>query len=364
MRYDTIKLDGQHYIETPEGYIVVEAYIGRVGIQQYLESQVKDGGNPEKVVNVMRLPEEVFCPESMRSMNNLTVTNDHPAEGVVNSSTWKKLAVGFGDEVTQDGNHLKTMIHITDAEAIKAWKSGRKEISLGYCCEDYYSPGICGEEKYDYIQKNIVGNHIALVDKGRCGGSCRTLDAENNDKHGKNMKIKIDGIGVEIADETAVTVVQQALEKRDSQIIKMDEEAKEEKEKVDSEKEKIQAEIEALKEKLKNMEDSAIDVNALVSARLNNAEVAKRVMGDSYKWHDKTDADIKKDCVAKVYPDIKIDGESADYIDGLYAAAATSKLVVRDNAMGDLFANAKVDGVVNDARSKYVDGLVNFGGKK
>ena len=351
-----ITIDGSKYTETKEGYIVVDARIARVGIQQYLESQVKDNGNPEKVVNVMRLPEEVFCPESLRSMSNLTITNDHPANGVINSSTWKKLAVGFGGEVAQEGDHISTTLTITDAAAIKEWKNGRKEISMGYSCEDYYEPGDWKGVKYEYVQRNIIGNHIALVDRGRCGGSCRTLDAEINSNNEEKMKIKIDGINVEIADDTAAAVVQQALDKRDSELKTL---------KSDAEKaEEIKKEIDVLKGKLKDMEekqDSAPDINSLVANRLNNAEVAKRVMGDDYDWKSKTDSDIKTDCVLKSYPGMTLDGETSDYIDGLFAAVATAKMVKKDNAMGDLFAGQKV---VKTSRQNYVDNLVNFGGKE
>ena len=367
MKYDTIKIDAaSKFRETDEGYIVVDAKIARVGIQQYLESQVKDGGNPEKVVNVMRFPEEVFCPESMRTMSNLTVTNDHPPEGRIDSSTWKKFASGFGGIAAQEGEHLTTTLTITDFEAINQWRSGRREISVGYRCEDYYAPGVHDGVNYEYVQRNISGNHIALVDLGRCGGSCRTIDAENKPKEVK-MKIKIDGMSVEIADETAATVVQTALDKRDGVILKMTTDAGN----FEKKKEEIEKEIDGLKGKIKDMEeeekkkeDSAPDVNNLVADRLNNAEVAKRIMGDEYDWKINSCDQIKKDCVNKIHPEMKIDTESSDFIDGIFASVATNAMVKKTNAMGDLFTNDKVDKEIKTARSNYVDNLVNFGKKE
>ena len=364
MKYKTINLDSQHYTETPEGFIIVDAKLGRVGIQQYLESEIIEGGDPLKVVNVFRPPGEVFCPDSLASMSNLTVTNDHPKERCVDNKTWKKLAVGFSEAAKEDGDFVRSTLHITDADAIRAWKSGKKEISLGYSSEDYKSEGIYNNEKYEYVQSTIIGNHIALVDKGRCGGACRTLDAEIKKGHGENMKIKIDGVSVEVADDTAATVIQQALEKRDAALEEEKKDAEETKKANDAEKEKIQAQIADLEEKLEKMKgDAAPDINKLVESRLVTAETAGAILGKEYQWKEKTDQEIKTDCVAAVYPGIKLDGESADYVDGLFAAAATAKLVKKDNAMGKMLQDAKPEEMHNDARLEYIKSM-NDGGKK
>lgn len=366
IKYDTLTTDG--YTETSEGYIVVKARIARIGIQQYMESDVIPGGNPSKVVNVMRLATEVFCPESMATMSNLTITNNHPKEGKVNSSTWKKYAVGLGGVATQDGDHLIAVLTLTDAAAIKTWKGGRREVSMGYSCEDYAESGKYNGEPYEYVQRNIIGNHIALVDRGRCGGSCRTDGTKQEPNEVKEtMKMKIDGIQIEIADETATGVVQNALDTRDGIIAKMKSDA----EKTAKEKEEIEKEVDGFKKKVKKMEeeekekkDSAPNIDKLVADRQNNVAIAKQVMGGEYKWQDRTCDQIKKDCVIKSFPDMKLDGETSDYIEGLYTAVASAKMIVKDNAMGDLFNSQKIDSKKQDARSEYVDGLVNYGKKE
>lgn len=60
---------------------------------------------------------------------------------------------------------------VTDKDAIEAVLAGKVEISLGYDA-DYTEVS-----KGKGMQSNIVVNHIALVDKGRCGSRCSIGDS-------------------------------------------------------------------------------------------------------------------------------------------------------------------------------------------
>jgi hypothetical protein len=62
-------------------------------------------------------------------------------------------------------------LFITDAEAIKDIRSGKREVSCGYDASyEATSPGYG-------IQKAIIGNHVAIVDSGRCGPMCKIGDS-------------------------------------------------------------------------------------------------------------------------------------------------------------------------------------------
>ena len=54
--------------------------------------------------------------------------------------------------------------------------NGKKEISLGYFCKYEKRPGVFNGEVYDYEQIDMVGNHGALVDAGRCGSDVKVFD--------------------------------------------------------------------------------------------------------------------------------------------------------------------------------------------
>jgi hypothetical protein len=59
---------------------------------------------------------------------------------------------------------------LTTLEGIEAVKSGKREVSLGYDADyDEVSPGV-GK------QSNIIINHVALVEQGRCGPRCAIGD--------------------------------------------------------------------------------------------------------------------------------------------------------------------------------------------
>ena|SRR3989338_3008719 len=157
-RYDFIG-STQALETTPQGFVRVDARLTRTGIFTY--------HNDGKVTRELRLPEEVFRCDSLKSIAGAPVTDLHP-DSFVNPENAKELAVGFaGEEIKADGDFVTAKLTITDAAAIEGLKEGsRKEISLGYTCEVEDSPGVHNGEPYDAIQRNIVVNHIALGPKG------------------------------------------------------------------------------------------------------------------------------------------------------------------------------------------------------
>jgi hypothetical protein len=87
----------------------------------------------------------------------------------------KELSKGTGQNVRRgdgiDSDYLLADLLITDKDTIQAVIDGKVEISLGYDA-DYTEVS-----KGKGLQSNIVINHIALVDKGRCGSRCSIGDS-------------------------------------------------------------------------------------------------------------------------------------------------------------------------------------------
>lgn len=164
---------------TPEGFLEMRARVGRAGLHDYRAGEI--GGPPglpaEAPVRVYRPPAEVFDPASMASFAGKPVTLGHPP-AMVDSGTWRDVAVGHsGQGVVRDGDHVAADLVVTDAAAV-ARAEGGSELSNGYWADFDFTPGLTPEgEPYDALQRNIRGNHIALVDRGRCGPSC-ALPAE------------------------------------------------------------------------------------------------------------------------------------------------------------------------------------------
>ena len=55
-------------------------------------------------------------------------------------------------------------------------EAGKKELSMGYFCDYELTPGTFDGRHYDAVQRNIRGNHIALVEEGRMGSDVRVMD--------------------------------------------------------------------------------------------------------------------------------------------------------------------------------------------
>lgn len=168
--------------ELADGTIIVEAVLGRSGLQEYR----RDG----RTVIEYRPPEEVFDPESMASYELMAVTDYHPdarqyPEGV---TVENRTELGRGSVVPgslrRDGDLLIGSLHITDANLIAAMRAGRNQISCGYFQENDRTPGTTPDgRRYDSRQLKVRGNHIAVVDVARAGeiASAR-MDSTTTDK--------------------------------------------------------------------------------------------------------------------------------------------------------------------------------------
>lgn len=153
----------------PNGFLQADAFFTRVGVFPY---QNKDG----TIRRELRLVEEVFKPDSMKTFEMSTVTMGHPREPVTSKNA-RQLGIGTtGQDVRRDSNKMRGTILVSDSDAIRAMDAGRREISNGYFCDLEKTSGVTknldGIEDglaFDCIQRNIVGNHVAIVERGRAG---------------------------------------------------------------------------------------------------------------------------------------------------------------------------------------------------
>lgn len=216
--YDIFKITSRTI--TDEGFLVAPASnIARTGIQTYRAYEMGLDGEPMRPIRLYRPPNEVFSPDSMQSFEGKPLTIDHPTK-LVSADNWADLAKGDGRNIRRDGNYMAADITMRDKDAIAAYQAGKKELSNGYTFDLDMTPGISPEDgqAYDGVQRNIRGNHIALVDAARCGSACRISDANPTFKHEEIMtttqKITVDGIPLEVGD-TAAAVLNRLLAERD-----------------------------------------------------------------------------------------------------------------------------------------------------
>lgn len=163
---------------TPEGFLLCEGVrIARTGPMLYRADEVPEiEPNPNgAMVTLLRDADVLFSPETIASFVGKPVTNDHPSD-LVGPETWREVSGGVVLNVRRgegaDSEHLVADLLVTDAGCIADVRAGKREVSCGYDTEaETVSPGLGRVTK-------IVGNHVALVDRGRCGPSCAILDED------------------------------------------------------------------------------------------------------------------------------------------------------------------------------------------
>jgi hypothetical protein len=168
-RYDTGTLRKAQY--RGDGSMVVEAHITRAGVLKYR--------NPDGTERLeYRPPEEVFKTDSLESFALVPVTDEHPPK-MLTTRTVKKYAAGTtGENVRQDGDHVAARLVITDDALIAKMKAGKREVSCGYACDIDETPGVTPDGiRYDAVQRNIRGNHLAVTTHGRVGSARVRMDS-------------------------------------------------------------------------------------------------------------------------------------------------------------------------------------------
>jgi len=219
---------GHDYMEltsremTADGYMVAKnSTLARTGVQQYRAYELgldAEGMDPMRVIRLHRPAEEVFNPQSMASFESKPITIEHPSEPVT-SDNWADLAKGEARDVNRSGEMMVATLIVKSKDAIDAIQSGKNQLSNGYTFDLDMTPGTSAQgQAYDGVQRNIRGNHIAIVDAARCGSACRIADSQPNEgvttMADALRKVIVDGIPVEVND-TAAAAIDKLVQARD-----------------------------------------------------------------------------------------------------------------------------------------------------
>lgn len=353
-RYDTIEAPRwmtSPFEKTPEGFLRGRAVICTTGIYTYRNA---DGTETRE----LRLPEEVYAKAFLDSLRLKPLTLDHPEE-MLTAENVRQFQVGnLGDNPSEpwDGSsdmyNLSIDMVIQDAEAVRAVLENRKRgLSVGYSCDlEPATPGAvwCGQP-YDYIQRNLVANHVALCETPRAGDTARirldsadailvptaALAAGDNARadHGATdaagaqvreedgmamKKINLDGVEYEAEAKVIeeLTRAQKALsdlgpkaEKADALQAALS--------KAEGQRDALADEIKKLTERVKELESSRMDAAALKEL-LAVRDVAAKF---GITLTDETDVvELKKKVILAASPKAVLDGKDAAYIAARYDA--------------------------------------------
>lgn len=170
---------------TADGFMAIHARAARTGVYQYLGREIDpDGAHfaADQIVNVYRPPDEVFDKASLGSFIGKPITDDHPSEAVT-ADNWRDLSRGTimtaTRDVANDGEFVGFDLAFMDADLISKIDSGKRELSNGYAARLDVEDGVAPDgTPYQAVQRDIRGNHVAVVDAGRAGSSCCIGDAQ------------------------------------------------------------------------------------------------------------------------------------------------------------------------------------------
>lgn len=355
-----------------DGSVIVDASVTRVGVFEYVDPRTG------KVTRELRPPEEVLDPASLKTLSLIPFTNDHPPEMVTldNIRNYQKGTTGENVEVTDD--HVYVKVAIQDQETISLANNGKTQVSSGYFADVEETPGTWNGEPYDFVQRNIRYNHVALVDTGRAGPSVSLrMDSEDSPRFdfaiqvetnemkvkrtdeempaGETVSVEIGGITLEVAKEVAVAiallkekagmssapaetpVVEEANpedeEKPDPAMDAEDDESSEEEKKTDSaDMVKLLARVDALEAENKKLRSAKNDkaTEKRVRARIDLEQTAKKLFDaedeTAPKFDGLSDAEIKAQTLKTIVPGMSLKIDTLDlkkerdriYVDSLW----------------------------------------------
>lgn len=163
-------------VDTNSFWLIKHNPISKVGVFPYMGRSISDECEPNKVYYVYRSadtlsqsvptwdnPPKPFIDDHEMLGEGFSKIDDRPVQGVISNPVFENDTL-YAD-ISVYSESLKDKI-----------ANGKKELSLGYFCKYRKEKGVYKGQAYDYVQEDMVGNHIALVDNGRCGSDVKVFD--------------------------------------------------------------------------------------------------------------------------------------------------------------------------------------------
>jgi hypothetical protein len=342
-RYDVSTIRG--YDVTDEGYLKVRARIARTGIQSYKDA---NGG-----IRLEYRPEsEVASNEALDSFREKCVTKEHPPV-LLDASNTKDYAIGFTSaDVSYSDGFIESTVTVTDKETIDEIMRGQiREVSCGYKVDYIDEPGITPDgQHYDGYQKNIRGNHVAIVKRARGGPQVRLmLDSADaavtelfNSQTGEIMSANIvfDGVSFEADSALAGAIT---AEREDAKASYAD--MKRKYDEMASKASQMQEEMDAMQKEMKGMCDAAegradalaqevasikldleaaeqVNVDSLVEQRIALIDKARTSLDSTFDFSGKTAREIMEASIKAVRADADVSERSDDYVQAMFDTLA------------------------------------------
>lgn len=299
-----------------DGRIRVDSVLTRTGVFTYR--------NPDGTTRREYRPEpEVFLASALESFADVPVTDDHPPE-MLTADTARQFAVGHvSGEPRRDGSFVVGTLVIIDAATIAKMERGKVEVSCGYEVDLEETPGVTPSgERYDCIQRNIRGNHVAIVDVGRAGPEarirmdCATLVPEvpTSPHHGEPRMTLEEAVAALAAANEKVGAEKARADAAETHVAELTQA----KAKLEGDLAGATARADAAE---KARTDAADTFAARVAARVKLEAAASKILGDEVSLTDMSDRAIKVAVVKRVDSVELTDAHVDAHVDGRFDSA-------------------------------------------
>ena len=203
------------------GHLIVDrTCITKAAINPYLGKEIPNwqalGLDPNKVYMLLRCPTEL--QRALPTFQGLQLLERHTP--VSSEEPEKDSTVGsIGTVVEMDGDNVYSSLRVYDQNAIDLIESEKlNQLSAGYAYTADMTGGEWNGEHYDGVMRNIHGNHVALVERGRIGEDAIIADEMPNEieeflmskkialKKGSLSKLQ-EQLGMDSAEELKKTII-------------------------------------------------------------------------------------------------------------------------------------------------------------
>lgn len=280
---------------TDEGFVCLDGVITRSGVFTYYP----DG----REFRELRPPDEVLKADSLATFEGKPVTLDHPPPGVdvtpENSTQYQVGTAGTPRVMPLGKVAASLMLHRQDA--IEAVRGGKTGLSCGYHCDliersGEYVDQTGRAERFDGVQYNIRGNHIAICDTPRAGDEARL----RVDGGGGMVDVVVNGQRYRVPEAVARQMRTDA------------------------------GRLAVASAPVKRV-DAAEAARAMLQLR---TEAAKVLRCDASELLSKSDSEVKIEVIKHVNPSLNLANADPSYIEGAYGAAVAA---ARQSAYDSVF---------------------------
>ena len=157
---------------------VKNCHCTKVQIAQYLGCEISKDLIADKVYNVFRPEEELKKADTIQSLNGVPLQLEHHDDTAEKPAQYTRIGA-TGTDAVFEYPYLSNSLHFFNQKAIDLIESGEKcELSIGYDCEIHKEAGEFEGVPYDFVQRNIKIQHVALVECGRAGADVKVSDSK------------------------------------------------------------------------------------------------------------------------------------------------------------------------------------------